>query len=903
MPSEPATAPERPSPESLLRAAAAERRGHLKVFLGAAPGVGKTYAMLEAAHVRKSEGSDVAVGFVETHGRKETERLTLGLEALPRRRINYQGRILEEMDLDAALTRRPKLLIVDELAHSNAPGSRHPKRYQDVDEILAAGIDVYTTLNVQHLESLNDVVARITRIRVRETLPDSVLQNAAEVELVDLTPEDLIQRLRDGKVYVPETAERAAKHYFKAGNLAALRELALRRTAERVDEQMVDYMRRHAIAGPWPAGERILVCVSEDPVAPRLVRTARRMAEMLDGKWSAAYIEGPKYYRLDEAARDRIAATLRLAQELGGDTVRLPGAGRDLPGELLAYAQANNFTQIVVGRSRRPRWVQLLRGSLVTELLRRSRGVAIHVLTGEDAEAPMPRSGHVSARFDWRPFALSALAVAAAGGVAKGIESLVDLSNLSMVFLSAVLYAAVTWGLWPSLLASLLSAAVYNFFFLPPVYTFTIARPEEVLSLGIFFVVAILTSHLAGRLRLYAVGAQQRMRTSSALLDFSRKLAGSPTLDNLLWAIAFQVASTLRGKAVVLLPEAGKLALRVGYPPEDTLGAAETAAANWAIEHGEAAGRHSATLPNADMLFLPMKTGQRMVGVIGLRTEADTPLDPEQRRTLDALIDLAAVAIERSTLEDEMQATRLLSETEKLRGALLSSISHDLRTPLSSIIGSATSLLTDNISFSEAARRDLLLTIQEEAERLNRFVGNLLDMTRLESGALQLKRDWVDIADLVGAAVSAARGRLNRRRMKVDIAPDLPLIRADFVLFQQVLINLLDNAGKFAPDDSTICVTGRRAGGEAMIEVTDQGPGVPPDDLERIFDKFYRVRTGDRQATGTGLGLSICRGIVEAHGGKITASSPVEGGRGAAFIIRLPIEAQPSAPSQTGDTR
>lgn len=895
---EPSAGPERPSPESLLQQAAAERRGRLKVFLGAAPGVGKTYAMLQAAHRRKRENVDVVVGVVETHGRADTDRLVEGLEIVPRKTITYRDRVIDEFDIDAALARRPQLLLVDELAHTNAPGSRHPKRYQDVEELLSAGIDVYTTLNVQHLESLNDVVAQITRIRVRETLPDKIMERADEVELVDLTPEDLIQRLREGKVYVPAQAERAVRHYFQPGNLTALRELALRRTAERVDDQMVDYMRRKAIRGPWPAGERILACISEDSGSQRLVRAARRLADMLGARWTAAYIEMPRHYRLDDAAKDRIAAALRLAEQLGGETVTLPAS--DLPTEILRYAQTHNMTQIIIGKTRRPRLVEFFRPSLVHELLRRSQNIAIHVLTSETdadarAEAPAPgRKTLLRRQVAAQPYIASAAAVVVAALVAKFVEGFVELPNLSMIFLSAVLFAAVNWGLWPSIFASLLSAAVYNFFFIPPIYTFTIARPEEVLSISIFLIVAILTSQLAGRLRAYAEGAQRRVRTTTALFEFSRKLAASPTLDNLLWAISFHVAAAIQGKVVILLPEDGLLAIKGSYPPEDTLGAAEHAAAQWAFDHGEPAGRSSATLPNAEMLFLPLKTGQGTVGVLGIHREAgQSALDPGERRMLDALADQAAVAIERANLNEEMRAARVLAETEKLRSALLSSISHDLRTPLASILGSASSLLSNDVRFSDQARRDLLLTIQEEAERLNRFVGNLLDMTRLESGALQPKRDWTEISDLVGTTVSAMRARLAGRDVRIDVPPGLPLIRVDFPLFQQVLSNLLDNAGKFAPAGTTVTVSARREDTDVLIEVIDEGPGVPPDDLERIFDKFYRVKRLDRQVAGTGLGLSICRGIVEAHGGRIAARSPVKDGRGAAFTIRLPVEPQP----------
>jgi two-component system sensor histidine kinase KdpD len=897
---EPNAGPERPSPESLLQQAAAERRGRLKVFLGAAPGVGKTYAMLESAHRRLRENVDVVVGLVETHGRTETDRLTQGLEILPRKKTEYRDRLLDEFDIDAALARRPQLLLVDELAHTNAPGSRHPKRYQDVEELLAAGIDVYTTLNVQHLESLNDVVAQITRIRVRETLPDKILERADEVELVDLTPEDLIQRLREGKVYVPAQAERAVRHYFQPGNLTALRELALRRTAKRVDDQMVDYMRRKAIPGPWPAGERILVCISDDPGSQRLVRAARRLADMLDARWTAAYVEMPRHYRLDDTAKDRIAGALRLAEQLGGETVTLPGS--DLPGELLRYAQTHNMTQIIIGKAQRPRWIEALRPSLVHELLRRSQNIGIYVLTGEaELEPATPeRRPVLRQRFAAQPYLSGMVAVAVAGVVAKIVEEYVELPNLSMIFLSAVLFAAVSWGLWPSIFASLLSAAVYNFFFIPPIYTFTIARPEEVLSLCIFLVVAILTSQLAGRLRTYAEGAQRRVRTTTALFEFSRKLAASPTLDNLLWAISFHVAAAMQAKVVILLPEDGMLSIKGSYPPEDTLGPAEQGAAQWAWDHSEPAGRHSATLPRADMLFLPLKTGQGTVGVLGMQREKqEVALDPGERRMLDAMVDQAAVAIERANLNEEMRAARVLTETEKLRTALLSSISHDLRTPLSSILGSASSLLADDVRFSDQARRDLLLTIQEEAERLNRFVGNLLDMTRLESGALEVKRDWTELADLVGTTLGAVRERLAGREIRLDIAPGLPLIRVDFLLFQQVLSNLLDNAGKYAPAGSTVTVTAHLEGDEVVIEVIDEGPGVPPEDLERIFDKFYRVKRLDRQIAGTGLGLSICRGIVEAHGGRITARSPVDAGHGAAFTIRLPVERQPETPVRT----
>jgi two-component system sensor histidine kinase KdpD len=885
----------RPSPEALLAAVAKENRGQLKVFLGFAPGVGKTYAMLESAQRRKDDGVDVVIGLVETHGRRDTEELLEGFEILPRKTIEYRGQTLQEFDIDAALARKPELLVVDELAHTNAPGSRHAKRYLDVLELVQAGIDVYTTLNIQHLESLNDIVAQITRIRVRETLPDSVLERAAGIELVDVTPEELIERLKEGKVYIPHQAERAVRHYFQPGNLTALRELALRRTAEQVDDQMVDYMRRHAIAGPWPAGERILVCISAAPEAQRLVRAARRMADMLGARWHAVYVEMPSHHRLSEAARERIAAALRLAEHLGGEPVVLPG--RDLPGELLEFARSHNITQIILGKSRSSRLRQALGRSLVNEVTRRSENIAVHIITG-DEKPPATPGRLLQLQVEGPPLApylQSAGAVVVAAVIAKLAYHLFALPNLSMIFLMAVLLSAVRWGLAPSIFASLFSAAVYNFFFIPPLYTFTIASSYEVLAFVVYLTVAILISNLAGRVRDQAETARRRMRTTLALYEFSRKLAGTFKLDDLLWALAYQVVSVLGGKAVVLLPEEDKLELKVGYPPEDTLGAGEWAAARWAWQHGESAGRGSATLPSAEWYFLPLKTGRGTVGVLGLHRLPDQPqLEPEERRSLEAMLDQAAVAIERAELDNKVAEARVLAETEKLRTALLSSISHDLRTPLASIIGSVTSLTDYDRRFDEATRRDLLQTIQEEAERLNRFVGNLLDMTKLEAGALQLNRDWIEPAEVVGSALGRVRNQMKDRTVTLEIEPGLPLLRVDFVLLEQALFNLLDNTAKYSPADSTVRVEARREDAHVLLRLTDEGPGIPVADLERVFDKFHRVRAGDRQIAGTGLGLSICRGIVEAHGGTIVARSPVADGHGTSFELRLPVEAQPA---------
>jgi two-component system sensor histidine kinase KdpD len=583
-------------------------RGRLKIFLGAAPGVGKTYEMLSAARARVKEGADVVVGVVETHGRKETEALIGDLAVIPRRVVEYRGRSLEEMDLDAILARRPQLVLVDELAHSNAPGRRHPKRYMDVDELIAAGIDVYTTLNVQHVESLNDVVAQITRIRVRETVPDSVIDNADDIELMDLTPDDLIQRLRDGKVYVPHQAERAVRHYFQPGNLTALRELALRRTAQRVDEQMVRYMQAHAIPGPWAAGERILACVGADPSSTDVVRHAKRMADSLRAPWTALHVETGRNLRISDIERDRISEILRLAQRLGAETVTLPG--QDVADTIADYARANNFTHIIIVQPPRSMWLELLHGSLAQALIRRAGGASVHVLgrSREAAEQPVQRAVQelTPRRSEARAYLGSLAFVAASLGVALLLHQMVGVASVSLTFLTAVLAVAVVYGLWPALFASFVSVLAYNFFFLPPLYTFTITDPENVVALFFFAVTAVIASNLTARVRAQAITARQRARTTEELYQFSRKLAGAANLDDLLWATVHQIALMLKVHVVILLPEDGRMAVRAGFPPEDTLDAADLAAAKWSWEKNHAAGRGADTLPGAKRLFLPM---------------------------------------------------------------------------------------------------------------------------------------------------------------------------------------------------------------------------------------------------------------------------------------------------------
>jgi len=907
----------RPSPEALLAEAAKEKRGKLKIFLGAAPGVGKTYEMLLAAQKKRTDGIDVVVGVVETHGRKETEALIAGLEVVPRHSMPYKGRVLQEMDLDAILLRKPRLVLVDELAHTNAEGSRHPKRYQDVEELLNAGIDVYSTLNIQHIESLNDVVARITRVRIRETVPDSVFNTADEVEVIDLTPDELIQRLREGKVYAEQQAQRALDHYFKPGNLTALRELALRRTAERVDEQMRQYMRTHAISGPWAAGERVLVCINESLSAAGLVRAAKRAADRLDAEWFAIYFETARTQQLTEAERDRVAETLRLAERLGAETLTLPG-GRRIADDVIAYSHQNNITQIVVGKSQRPWWFELLHGSVVHDLVKKASGINIHVLTDETIAAPrtaarereeedvdgsMP-SAKVTVRrtqstmpelkLQVTGILYSALSVVIATLVGRAVLAIVDIPNISLVFLAAVLWSAARYGLWPALAASFLSSLAYNTLFIEPLYNLNVADPSQILAFVTFCMAGALTSTLTARERLQAEITRDQASTTAEMFAFSRKLAGMRKLDTLMNITATQIAMMLKLDTLVLIPDkgVGPLKLLASAPAGLQLDESDFAAATWCWEHNAPAGRGADTLPGAKRLFLPLRTGQGKVGVLGVsRNSPNFALTPAERRLLDALGDLAAIAMERIRLAKDVDQARVMAETEKLRSALLTSISHDLRTPLASIIGAISSLRSYSALYDEHAREEMLATALEEAERLNRYVGNLLDMTQLDAGALEPKHEPCDLQDVVGAALRHTAKQLVAHKVKVSIPSALPMLMLDFVLIEQVMVNLLDNAAKYTPPGTTIEVAAQRHKFSIVLMVRDEGAGIPEEELQRVFDKFYRLRErdADRGRSGTGLGLAICRGFVEAMGGRIYARNRSDR-HGAEFVIEFPPE-------------
>jgi two-component system, OmpR family, sensor histidine kinase KdpD len=893
---------QRPSPEALLEAARREHSGvgRLKIFVGAAPGVGKTYEMLQSAHAKLKAGADVVVGFVETHGRPETEVLLRGLEVIPRKRIPYKDQILEEMDIDAVIARRPQIALVDELAHTNAPGSRHPKRYLDVEELLSRGIDVYTAVNIQHIESLNDVVAQITHVRVRETVPDSVFDRADAIELIDLTPDDLIQRLKEGKVYVPKQAERALEHYFSPGNLTALRELALRRTADRVDEQLLTHMQANAIAGPWAAGERILVCVSEDPRAAGLVRYTKRVADRVHAPWTAISIETRRSLQLTDQERDRLADTLRLAEALGAEALTIPGVERRIADDIIKFAHANNVTQIIIGKSTRSRWFEILRGSVVHDLVRRAGNISVNVIPGDELLGPAAQTAvQTAARvepFNPRPYLMALLITAIGLGAATIlIKPWFGIENVDLVFLTAVVVVAVRYGLWPSLLASVAASLSYNFFFLPPIYTFTITDPTNIAAFFFFMLIAILVSNVAARVRTQADTAIGRIRTTEQLYAFSRKLAGTATLDDVLWATAYQIALMLKVRVVLLLPENGVITVKAGYPPEDQLDKGDLAAANWAWSNDRSAGRGSDTLPGAKRLFLPMRTGRGSIGVIGIDNDRTGPLlTPDQRRLLDALVDQGVLAIERVLLVEDMDRVKRTVESERLRSALLTSISHDLKTPLASVLGAASTMRDLAGNLSDQQKHDLLATVIDESERLNRFIANLLDMTKLESGAIVPNTALHDIGEIVGSALRRAGKILTRHKVSLELAADLPMLELDAVLFEQVLFNLLDNAAKYSPSDTTVSIRSWRERDQVALQVADEGEGIPPAELESVFDKFYRVQKGDRVRPGTGLGLAISRGFVEAMNGRISAANRTDRS-GAVLTIRLPIPAAVNA--------
>jgi len=889
----------RPDPDALLervkRDEASAARGRLKVFFGAAPGVGKTYAMLEAARLKRAGGTDVVIGWIETHKRAETAALAEGLERLPPREVEHRGVRLAEFDIDKALARRPGLLLLDELAHTNAPGARHPKRWQDARELVEAGVTVWTTLNVQHLESVNDLVERITGVVVRETLPDHLLDEADEVEFVDLPPEDLLRRLAEGKVYLPEQAARAVKQFFRRGNLTALRELALRRTAEHVDADVRDYRRDHAIEVTWPVTERLLVCIRPNPESGRLVRSARRLATRLRAPWIAAWVESPGQPPLSAQEREHLSAAFELAESLGAETTSV--SGPSVPEAVLRLARERNVSQIVVGKPGRSGWRALLRGSLVDAIVRDSGEIDVFIVSGEEGAFARPPAR--ARRSPPRGYLFAALVVLGASLVSWVASGRLDELDLVMVFLLGVVFVATRQGRGPSVLAAVLSVAVFDFFFIPPYLTFAVADARHLLSFAVMLVVGLLVSALAARVRDAAEFARQRERRTHTLYALSRELAGLRDPAAVAAAGARAVAELLRCPVAVFLPGAGG---GLDAVVDDALPAfardeRERAVAQWAFDHRQAAGAETDTLPGGRALHEPLVAGEERLGVLAVELLPELrPLAPDQRELLRALARQIAGPLERARLAERADAARLAAESERLRSTLLSSVSHDLRTPLAAITGAASGLLVEPPP-ALALGRELAATVLEEAERLNRLVGNLLDMTRLEAGTLEPKRDWHSLEELVGGALARVERYAAGRRLQAQLAPGLPLVAIDGVLVEQALVNLLENALRHGGSAGVVTVRARLEAGQALVEVLDDGPGFPARDAERLFDKFYRAAGGP----GAGLGLAIARAIVTAHGGRIWAEPLAP--RGAAFRFTLPLGGTPPPlpPAAPGD--
>jgi len=883
----------RPDPDELLdRAVSEEERqcqGKLKIFFGAAPGVGKTYAMLGAAQKRREEGVDIVVGVVETHGRKETEALLDGLEILPRRIHSHRGRDIPEFDIDAALARRPSLMIIDELAHTNAPESRHKKRWQDVQELLCAGISVYTTVNVQHIESLNDIVRQITGVIVRETLPDSFLDRADEIELIDLPPDDLLQRLSEGKVYIPEQAEKAMENFFRKGNLIALRELALRRTAEQVEEQMESYRRDAGVRDIWPAAERILVCIGPNPRSIRLIRAARRMAAGLRAEWIAVHVEAPSHIRPSEEDMKILAEHMRLAESLGAQTATL--TGQKASEEILNYARERNVSKIIVGKPTHPRWKDKLLGSLLDQIIRGSGDIEIYVITGDAAEAPVKHGASAPPpKIKPKEWYWSIGAVASSTMLGSLMSPYFDRTDIAMIYLLGIVITSMRTGRWPAFAATLLSVAAFDFFFVPPYFTFAVSDIHFVVTFGVMFIVANVITRLTMRIREQAEASRKREKNTAALYALSRKLAQERKKERIFDVATKHISEVFQSQIVILvLDKKGELAISETRVGTFALDRKELSVARWVFDNRHSAGLGTDTLPGAKALYLPMVASSGVVGVVGVLPEdAKRRFDPEDIHFLESFVNQTALAMERVMLAKEVQEEHLKAEAQNVRNTFLSSVSHDLRSPLAVVAGAASALLEKDASLDRPARLELLHTIHEETDRLERIIRNVLNLTRLDSGAITIHKEWQPLEEIIGVVLNRFSDRLSDHPLELKIPSDFPLIPFDTLLLEQVLSNLLENALRHTPTGTPVDIIVTPQKSVVMIEIADHGPGIPAHEEEAIFSKFTR---GTKTRMGAGIGLSICRVIVEAHGGRIWAEN--RPGGGAAFKFVIPVEGTP----------
>ena len=867
----------RPSPEDLLKAAKREARGRLKIFLGAAPGVGKTFEMLREGTDMLHQGRDVVVGIVETHGRADTEALVAPFEVIPRRVIEHGAHKLTEFDIDRLLDRRPQVALVDELAHTNAPGSRHPKRWQDIEELRDAGIDVLSTLNIQHVESLNDVVAGFTRVRVRETVPDALLEDA-EIEVVDLPPDELIERLKEGKVYVPEEASRALGHFFSKSNLSALRELALRRAAQTVDLQMLDHVRLAGEPGNWAAGERIVVAVGDQPGGEFLVRAAKRLADAMHAPWTAVTIETPRSATLGEEARERVGAILKLAAGLGATLVTVPAA--NVADGLRAHIIESRATAVVIGKSRRSWWFELRHGSIVDQLVRGIENVAVHVM-------PMPATavemagGNYRKPTNWLGVGVGLGLVAMTTAVNLVLARMLTPNAVDLIYLIPVVATATLYGLRPSLAAAIAAALAYNFFFLPPLHTLTISDPQNAVTFLVLTGVGIVASQLAGRLRREANVGARTATENAAIAAFGQRLAGAGDEGTTAAIVCEEVGKLIDSSTVLLLRKAQASVIVAGYPDVAQLGPIDLAAADWAFDRSEPAGRDTSTLTASDWQFHPLATSLGVLAVLGVASvERSDPVPANKRVLFTTLLGQAALAHERLRLEGEAREVASLKQRDDLRATLLTSLGHDLKTPLTAVVAAANALAAEH-GDSPNAR-----TLQAEAFRLRRVFEDLVEMTRIESGALTVRREATDLTDAVAAAAHDLRAELSGHRLTLDVPPALPLVEADPRMLHHILVNLISNAAKYSPPGSAILIEGRHVTGQLNLAVIDEGPGVPEGREAALFDRFTRVE-GNDQKGGTGLGLAIVKGFAQAMGLGVKASNRADG-HGARFEIIWP---------------
>ena len=896
----------RPDPDELLSRIAAEEkeaqagqsmRGKLKIFFGACAGVGKTYAMLSAGRQALGEQVDVVVGLVETHGREETKKLLEGLPILPNREVQYRGTLIKEFDLDAALARKPQLILLDELAHNNAPGSRHPKRWNDVEELLEAGINVYTTINVQHLESLNDVVARITGIWVKETVPDAVFDKADEISLVDIPSEELLKRLKEGKVYIaPEAKKRAAQNFFKKSNLIALRELALRRTAERVDALMDVYKTPGGGAQGWSGADRILVCIGPDPLSNKLVRAGKRMASGLKSPWVAIYIENDRHHRLSKEGQDAVERHIRLAERMGGDTEVVQG-GQNAAEEVLAYARDHNFTKIIVGKTPRPRWQEIFVGTLADQIIRNSGDIDVYVVTGEQEDRKSYRTAFWRMQSSWQAYAAAPAMAMLFTAVLFPLRTVVEPVNLMLVYLIGIVTVALRFGRGPSLLATALSALCFNFFFIEPYYSLKITEEQHIITFLVSLVTGVIIGTQTARLRLQVISARRREKNTSMLYAMSRELSANRGKVVLAQIAAQYISDIIDSDVFIWLPD-DKGVLQTVVAETETEAQAidpvrEESVARWAFSHRQNAGLGTDTLPSASALYVPLAGSSGVVGVMGVmpHDEEITAYGSDMLELIEGFATITASALERANTAELVEKTLVEAESEKLRNILLSSVSHDLRTPLAAITGAASTLLMEGHSITEEYKKELLRSIHEEGARLARMVTNLLDVSSLESGSVKLNKELYFIEELIGSALMRVENKLTNHKVLTDIEYGLPLLRLDGLLIEQVLINLLENAGEFTPKGTTVTISAHISKPDIHVMVADNGPGIPRGEEERIFEKFY-IGHNNADHKGGGLGLAICRGIIRAHGGKIWGQNAPDGG--AIFTFTLPIRATES---------